>query len=742
MSGDTVNRRLAAILAADMVGFSRLMHKDEAGTVARQSDCMKKLINPTINEFSGRLVKTTGDGFLVEFQSAVDAVSCGVKIQREMDAREQDLPSDQKHVYRIGINIGEIIHEDDDIFGDGVNVAARLEALADPGEIRISKPVFDNVKGKLDLGFADLGAHKVKNIDQPVPMYQVLLHPDDAGKVTKATPKVPKRWLFAIAASVGAIVLLVVGLFYSTQQSATQDVVAKRLLVLPFAPQGKDAEVYANVVSENLWLSFARIKGMTLVARKQALKFKGMQPTRDQISDLGLVTHVLDGTVATDGSDVVIKSRLRALSGENATKFEELETRSISSKVFDGLARQKTNVTSLLKIPLNANERETLQEIQTQSAEAYDLYAKGVQIWMTGEIGDMKSALALLKQAAEVDAQFFDARGAYAYLNYFIWYQGWSLVRNNLDAHDDAVTTAAKLLEDDPLNSDALFVQSAIMLHKDRKKALTMARGAVFQKRDDPYLFRALGSALLSNGLYVEARGEFQTYLERSPRLNPQETLILSDAYLRLDEPERALELVSRLEQEAFSGLSALVLQAELYSRLGRVEDGKKFARKFLQFLPFYSVTWDEPKFRTYSDPAIFQKYSKAMQDVGIPLWPLNFNEGRDADRLDERALLKLFGRSFKTIDTTDPVGGPYTSQYNDDGTVTLNYGFLPDINFKGTWEIDGDEVCQKFPAISMGLAVCERVYLDREKSTDENPRYIQLNGFGLHRFGLRHIDG
>ena len=184
---------------------------------------------------------------------------------------------------------------------------------------------------------------------------------------------------------------------------------------------------------------------------------------------------------------------------------------------------------------------------------------------------------------------------------------GWNPGRHNLDAHDDALATAAKLLEDDLLNSDALFVQAAIMLHSDREKALTMARGAIFQKRDDPYLRRVLGWALLSNGLYSEARAEFQTYLELSPRLAPQEILDVSNAYLRLDEPERALELLSQLEPEALSGLSALAAQAETYSRLGRLEEGKKFARKFLQFLPFYNVIWDEPKFRTYNDPAIFQ---------------------------------------------------------------------------------------------------------------------------------------
>ncbi len=740
MAQDTVNRRLAAILAADMVGYSRHMQLDEARTVARQSACMKEMVNPAIEEFRGRLVKTTGDGYLVEFPSAVDAVLCAVKVQRELASHEQDLPSDQRILYRIGINVGEIIYDGDDIFGDGVNVAARLEALADPGGIHISKTVFDNVKGKLDLGFANLGAQKVKNIDQPVPMYRVLLNPEDVGKLIMAAPRVLRRGFFGLAAVVAVIALLIVGTFYTSRQPVTTDAVATRLLVLPFTSRNDDAEMYAKAVSENLWLSLARIKGMTMVGREQSLKFKGMQPSREQILKQGEVTHVLNGTVATDGTDVIIKSKLRALSEEGKSNPQELETRSTPPDVFDSLAKHKNNAISLLNIPLNSNERDILVQAQTRSVQAYLLYAQGLHSWMTGEISGVKSALDSLKQAAEVDQQFFAARGTYAYLNYFVWFMGWNPVRNNVDAHDDALATAARLLEDDPLNSDALFVQIAVMLHSDRERALTMARGAVFQKRHDPRLHLALGWALLSNGLYAEARDEFETYLELSPRLTPEETLDVSNAYLRLDEPERALELVSQLETEALSSLLALALQAEIYSRLGRLEEGKEFARRFLQFLPFYSVIWDEPKFRTYSDAAIFESYSNAMQEVGIPLWPLGFDKGREADRLDEESLLQLYSRSFKTIDTTDPVGGPYTSQYNTDGTVNLHYGFLPDIDFQGTWEIKEDEICQTFPAISMGMRVCERVYEDRSKSTPENPRYIQMNGFGLHRFGVEYI--
>ncbi|WP_299880573.1 lipopolysaccharide assembly protein LapB [uncultured Sulfitobacter sp.] len=464
-----------------------------------------------------------------------------------------------------------------------------------------------------------------------------------------------------------------------------------------------------------------------------------MIPTREQMLAHGAVTHVLAGTVATEGDQLVIRSQLSAIDEGSGFEATELESYSAPEELFAKLAEQKLGLTSALNVPLRPQERIVLERVPTKNVQAYLLYAEALHAWRTGEIADIKQALALLERAKEIDPQFFDARGTYAYLNYYVWYMGMNPVRNNLDAHDAAVATSTKLLEDDPLNSVALFVQSAIMLHRDREQALTMARGAIFQKREDPSLRRALGWALLSNNLQKEALAEFESYLELSPRLTAEETLDITNAFLRLDEPERALEVLSQFDPEALTGLSALVTQAEMYSRLGNQEKGEEFARQFLQFLPFYSVMWDEPKFRTYEDPSVFQSYSEALQDVGVPLWPLNFDNGREADRLNEESLHKLFARSFTTIDTIDPVGGPYTSQYNSDGSVSLRYGFLPEIEFQGTWEVDGNEICQKFPGISMGLRVCERVYLDRSESTPDTPRYVQLNGFGLHRFGVQY---
>ena len=192
-------RRLAAILAADMVGYSRLMEADEAGTLAALKAHRSELIDPTIAEHNGRIVKTTGDGMLAEFASVVDAVAGAVAIQRAMAARNEAVPEDRRIRFRVGINLGDIIFDGDDIYGDGVNIAARLEELAEPGGVCISGTAYEHLKAKVDVGYADLGEQRVKNIETPVRVYRVLLEPGSAGTLIAESPEKPKAWWLGLA---------------------------------------------------------------------------------------------------------------------------------------------------------------------------------------------------------------------------------------------------------------------------------------------------------------------------------------------------------------------------------------------------------------------------------------------------------------------------------------------------------------------------------------------------------------
>src|SRR6202022_3125154 len=259
MATTTATRRLAAILAADVVGYSRLMGADEEGTHESFKAHLRELVDPKIREHHGRIVKTTGDGVLAEFASVVDAVRCAAEIQRAMADRDLDLAEERRLRFRIGINLGDVIVEDDDIFGDGVNVAARLEALSDPGGLCISRMVRDQIRDKLAYAFEDLGEQSVKNIARPVRVY-ALRREAVADLPASSTP--PGR---------------------PTSQPAV--VPHLSIVVLPFGNLGNDPEqqYFANGITEDLTTDLSRIADMLVISRNTAFTYKGKRGDQKQI---------------------------------------------------------------------------------------------------------------------------------------------------------------------------------------------------------------------------------------------------------------------------------------------------------------------------------------------------------------------------------------------------------------------------------------------------------------------------
>ncbi len=266
-----MERRLVAILAANMVGYSRLMGADEEGTITRQKTHRSELIDPAIAEHDGRIFKTTGDGLLVEFPSVVDAVRCAVAIQQAMVEREADVPEERRIRYRVGVNLGDIVIDGDDILGDGVNVAARLEGLAEPGGICIPRKVFHEVRNKLDVGYEFIGEQTVKNIETPVPVYRVLLEPDAAGKVIgERRPRRPLWQLGAVAAAMGAAVA-VVAVWWQPWVRTVEPASLERMAfplpdkpsiaVLPFTNMSDDAsqEYFADGMTEDLITDLSKV---------------------------------------------------------------------------------------------------------------------------------------------------------------------------------------------------------------------------------------------------------------------------------------------------------------------------------------------------------------------------------------------------------------------------------------------------------------------------------------------------
>src|SRR5438105_54153 len=283
LSGERVERRLAAILAADVAGYSRLMGQDEAGTLARLRAHRRELIDPKIVEHRGRIVKTTGDGLLLEFPSVVEAVACAVAIQRGMSERNAATPEDQRIEFRVGINLGDVIVEDGDIHGDGVNVAARLEALAEPGGICISGTVRDHIGDRLDLTFDDLGDQNLKNIARPVKVFRV--RAADAATTTASIKAAPPELALPDKPSIA---------------------------VLPFQNMSGDPEqeYFVDGMVEEIITALSRIRWLFVIARNSTFTYKGRAIDVKQVGrELG-VRYVLEGSVRKGGNRGRITAQL------------------------------------------------------------------------------------------------------------------------------------------------------------------------------------------------------------------------------------------------------------------------------------------------------------------------------------------------------------------------------------------------------------------------------------------------
>jgi class 3 adenylate cyclase/TolB-like protein len=419
-----MERRLAAIFALDMVGFSRLMEEDEAGTLARQRAHRAELIDPSIAAHRGRIVKGTGDGLLAEFASAVDAVECAAEIQRGMLEREEDATADRRIAFRIGINVGDIVAEDGDIYGDGVNVAARVESLADPGSVFISGSAFSQVRNKVELGFEDLGPHTVKNILEPVQVYRVLLDPASAGimpgKKRRRRKGIPRE------AAAAAVIIIVLGgglairdfvMRDTTRQDAralrtsaleqlrdTED--PRRVAVMYFEPRTPQEEVpfIAAGLSEALIDELSTVGALKVVSRNGVAPFREAAIAPDSVGRALQVATIVNGTVSMADDDLrVAVSFVNAATGDQFGTTRVDGTYSELFQLQDDLAQE---VGGFLLRTLGEEIEDIELRAGTDNVEAWSLVQRAAPIEerATGfmQVGDIDAALASLAAADSV----------------------------------------------------------------------------------------------------------------------------------------------------------------------------------------------------------------------------------------------------------------------------------------------------------------------------------------------------
>lgn len=532
MTNPAVQRRLAAILAIDIVGFSRLMGADEEGTLARLKLLRADLIDPAIAELRGRIFKTTGDGILAEFASVVDAVQCAAKVQKTMAVREAAEPSERRMTLRVGINLGDIIIEGDDIYGDGVNIAARLEGICEPGSVAISASAYEQVRDKLSLRFIDRGEHTVKNIARPVRVYGL-----DFGAPSAAPKKAApagKKWRRAmLVAAVAALAAGSAGWYaFSVRLTKPADAAAATIAVLPFANQSGDSkrDYFSDGVTEDIITALGRFSGVRVSARNAVQAYKGRNASPAEISrDLG-VRYLVQGSVRQADARVRVAVELSDASKGTLLWSEHYEGE--GKEVFEIQDRIVKNIVGALAVKLTSLEQQRAAAKPPESMDAYDLVLRARELMRTTDRKHIREAMALLNQALQLSPNYAEAHAALAHCELQRALFGW--VEDPAAAVRRAEAAAQRALATDDPGASARSLGVLASLHTftgNFDAALGEADRAIALNASDALAYQLRGGALMWLGRIPESIAATEAARRYDPRLSSEADFNLGMAY-------------------------------------------------------------------------------------------------------------------------------------------------------------------------------------------------------------------
>ncbi len=742
-----MERRLAAIVAIDVVGYSRLMNEDEESTHRAVKNTVKSLIDPKVAQYRGRIVKLTGDGALFEFASAVDAVTFAVEMQCAMRERNHDVPKKHRIDYRVGINIGDIIIESEDIYGDGVNIAARLEALAEPGGICVSRTMFDQVRNKVDLGFEDLGEKEVKNIAEPVRVYRVVLDDKAAAFVTPlvreaAKPK-RRRWPVAAAAVVAVLLLTVGGTLWwrpwaPDLEPASLDKMAfplpdkPSIAVLPFTNMSDDPgqEYFADGITEDLITDLSKISGLFVIARNSTFTYKGKSvKVREVAQELG-VRYVLEGSVRLAGDQVRINAQLiDATTGGHlwADRYD-----GSLANIFSLQDKVTEKIVVAMALKLTDNEQAQLRRKPTDNLEAYDYYLRAKKGAYSYDGEGFADALSLYEKAVALDPKFADAYAGYARVAVDVWRLDVDQVLPGPVARKKAYEAASQALSLDANNAGAYSVLGMLQMVDGRyDEAITSVKTAVSLDPNNAEAYINLALVLTHSGRRAEAVVAMETALRLNPRPPPGVNL-LSGFILFMDRQYERATVQLEKAREAMPANAAVHEQlAMAYAQRGRLDEAKAEVNEMLKKRPWVNLAYFELFYDYHKRPEDLDHRIGALRKAGLPKWPFGY-EGRAEDRLDPEALKAVtFGRTWKGYSGG---GVPFVMQTSEDGTVAYRD---PSHYMSGFASIEGDMICRKYSAFLMGRKACGHMYRNPDGTPEERNEYIVVSVFRIAYFSV-----
>ena len=628
MAEERVKRKLSAILCADVVEYSRMMGEDEAATLKLLNTCDAEIIEPTVKEHNGRIFKRLGDGFLVEFSSAVDSVECALAWQKHIEEKNYPLQ------FRIGINLGDVIEQGDDMYGDGINIAARIEKLADPGGICISRDIFNHIRKKVRLGFEYLGEQQVKNISEPVGVYRLLIKPEDAGKIIGEDKQVIskkfsfRQRIFTIAAGIVAFIVIAffVGKFTYEPQS---EIVASEenmtyslpeepsIAVMPFNAIGnaEDEELLVDGVLASISTALSKTPKLFTVDYASTSKYKGEEASIKDIAEELSVRYVLMGDLQKSGDQVRVNVKLiDALSGENV--WAEQYDRSL-----DDLFAMQDDITKevikALRVELYEGELGKFLARGTDNLEAFLKVVQGYQHWQIGNKDGDIITRRLAEEAIELDPNY---SAAYALLSRTLWRSLiFRYAEDPAQTKRDALDAQLKAVELD-YSADNLSWLGVLysQMMKEWDKGLEIAEKAITLNPHSANALNNLGLINYWSGRCREAIPLMEKAIRVSPRPSANILFCGAQAYFDCQLYDECIALAQKSVEISPDSFPAHRTLTVCYAISDRLEEAKASATEILRIRPNYKAIDNTNKYPENRREAM-KRWHEAEIMAGLP---------------------------------------------------------------------------------------------------------------------------
>ncbi len=630
MTNQEVKRKLTAIFSADVKGYSRLMEEDEKGTLYTLNG-YKEMMTGLIQRHHGRVVDAPGDNVLAEFGSVVDAVECAVEIQKQLETRNAELPENRRMEFRIGVNLGDVIEEGEKIFGDGVNIAARVQSLADGGGTCISGTAFDQVENKLSLGYEYLGEQTVKNISKPVRIYRVLMEPEASGKVIGEKKTKPRRWQRTIVGLVVALILVIAAfviwrLFIppaSQREVASIDKMAfplpdkPSIAVLPFTNMSGDPkeDYFSDGLTEQIITTLSKFPRLVVIARNSTFVYKG-KPVKIQkvAEDLG-VRYVLEGSVQKSGNRVRITAQLiDAITGHHI--WSERYDRE-PKDIFALQDEITIKIMQAMRVELTEGE-EARRWIkwETDNLKVFEKNYQGINFMRRNTRQDNDTARQLFKEAIVLDPKYLWPYVNLGWTHFWDARFGWS--ESPAKSLQRAFELAQKALAMDDSNDHAHSLLASIYnVMRQHDKAIAEAERAVAINPNGAFAYMVLAAIVGCAGKWEES----VLYSKQSMRLNPfleaGDYWMLGRAYFMTGQFDESVATWKKALQASPNFLLAHVFLAACYSSMGRDAEATAAAKEVLRINPKFTVE-SYAKTLPYKNKADVEREVAALRKAGL----------------------------------------------------------------------------------------------------------------------------